>query len=82
MFKQFFDKSFLFGTNYICNEDRLGVCLFVTSLKSLRLRKLLPLDIPSVTFGRGGDTSMAGMAIAIPVVLNILKTGDTMCKIR
>ena len=31
---------------------------------------------------RGGDTSMAGMAIAIPGVLNISKTGDTMGKIR
>ena len=31
---------------------------------------------------RGGDTSMAGMAIAIPGVLNISKTGDTMDKIR
>ena len=29
---------------------------------------------------RGGDTSMAGMAIAIPGVLNILKTRDTMGK--
>ena len=82
MFKQFFDKSFLFGTNYICNEDQLGVCLFVTSLKSLRLRKLLPLVIPSVPFGRGGDTSMAGMAICITGVLNISETGDTMGKIR
>ena len=32
--------------------------------------------------GRGGDTGMAGMAIPIPRVLNISKTGDTMCKIR
>ena len=31
---------------------------------------------------RGGDTSMAGMAIAIPGVLNISKTGDTVGKIR
>ena len=31
---------------------------------------------------RGGDTSMAGMAIAIPGVLDILETGDTMGKIR
>ena len=31
---------------------------------------------------RGGDTSMAGMAIAIPGVLNILETGYTMGKIR
>ena len=31
---------------------------------------------------RGGDTSMAGMAIAIPGVLNISKTGDTLGKIR
>ena len=31
---------------------------------------------------RGGDTSMAGVAIAIPGVLNISKTGDTMDKIR
>ena len=31
---------------------------------------------------RGGDTSMEGMAIAIPWVLNISKTGDTMDKIR
>ena len=31
---------------------------------------------------RGGDTSMAGMAIAIPGVLHISKTGDTMGKIR
>ena len=31
---------------------------------------------------RGGDTSMAGMAIAIPGVLNISETGDTMGKIR
>ena len=31
---------------------------------------------------RGGDTSMAGMAIAIPGVSNISKTGDTMGKIR
>ena len=31
---------------------------------------------------RGGDTSMAGLAIAIPGVLNISKTGDTMDKIR
>ena len=31
---------------------------------------------------RGGDTSMAGMAIAIPGVLNSSKTGDTMGKIR
>ena len=31
---------------------------------------------------RGGDTSMAGMAIAIPGVLNNSKTGDTMGKIR
>ena len=35
-----------------------------------------------VTIGRGGDTSMAGMAIAIPGVLNISETGDTMGKIR
>ena len=33
-------------------------------------------------FIRGGNTSMAGMAIAIPGVLNISKTGDTMGKIR
>ena len=31
---------------------------------------------------RGGDTSMAGMAIAIPGVLHILKTGDKIGKIR
>ena len=33
---------------------------------------------------RGGDTSMAGMAIAIPEVLNISKTGtgETMGNIR
>ena len=35
-----------------------------------------------VSIIRGGDTSMAGMAIAIPGVLNISKTGDTMGKIR
>ena len=29
---------------------------------------------------RGSDTSMAGMAIAIPGVLNISETGDTMGK--
>ena len=28
--------------------------------------------------GRGGDTSMAGMSIAISGVLNISKTGHTM----
>ena len=27
---------------------------------------------------RGGDTSLAGMAIAIPRVLNMSETGDTM----
>ena len=37
------------------------------------------LDCPSL-LGRGGDTSMAGMAIAIPGVSNISKTGDTMGK--
>ena len=31
---------------------------------------------------RGSDTSMAGMAIAIPGVLNMSETGDTMGKIR
>ena len=31
---------------------------------------------------RGGNTSMAGMAIAIPGVLHSSKTGDTMGKIR
>ena len=31
---------------------------------------------------RGGDTNMAGVAIAIPGVLNISKTGYTMGKIR
>ena len=37
-----------------------------------------------MVFNRGGDTSMAGMAIAIPGVLNISQTGDTMAmgKIR
>ena len=37
---------------------------------------------PMAVLDRGGDTSMAGMAIAIPGVLNISKTGDTMGKIR
>ena len=41
--------------------------------------KLQDIDFVS---SRGGDTSMAGMAIAIPGVLNISKTGDTMGKIR
>ena len=36
----------------------------------------------AMTVPRGGDTSMAGMAIAIPGILNISKTGDTMGKIR
>ena len=45
-----------------------------------------PFYYKNYTFGilsfRGGDTSMAGMAIAIPGVSNISKTGDTMGKIR
>ena len=49
------------------------------------LNKATYSDTPPLTptcLGRGGDTSMAGMAIAIPGVLNISKTGDTMGKIR
>ena len=37
---------------------------------------------PKQATTRGGDTSMAGMAVAIPGVLNVSKTGDTMGKIR
>ena len=37
-----------------------------------------PIHIPYVKTTRGGDTSMAGMAIALPGVLNISETGDTM----
>jgi len=40
------------------------------------------IPFPVVHLLRGGDTSMAGMAIALPGVLNNSKTGDTMGKIR
>ena len=48
--------------------------LVINVSNNLQYRKVLP--------HRGGDTSMAGMAIAIPGVLNISKTGYTMGKIR
>ena len=58
--------------SYRVHHSKLKLCSFFVKFVSVWCKHI----------SRGGDTSMAGMAIAIPGVLNISKTGDTMGKIR
>ena len=58
-----------------------GLHNIVTPSLTLETEAWLVVVVVVVMF-RGGDTSMAGMAIAIPGVLHISKTGYTIGKIR
>ena len=55
-----------------CSLRKIGTSIVMT----LMIANILDIVI------RGGDTSMAGMTIAIPGVLNISESGATMGKIR
>ena len=67
------------------DEEDMNTYIEVKCFENIQYLHLCRMMLPSsfdTDKTRGGDTSMAGMAIAIPGVLHISKTGYTIGKIR